>query len=281
MRGIDAARQRIILRVEPGRHGPSRRIDYLTAPAIQAYLVRGDAAAILPLGPTEAHVLHLPLGCDYLISLAVAELAAEQADALVLPPFSYSWPGATARLPGTLRLAPDLVHRALVGILEAAVAQGFRRLATVSAHGPDVATAMLAARHVFERTGCAVAVHHAVPGRGTTARERDLAGPALARDADEPGYGETSRLAAALDVLGLPATLIDAAAVGRGPVRGAPIDPALPEPARSGGAGFFFTDLSQHIPTPGSFAVQEGRAYLDAAAAAVTESLNALRVREG
>ncbi len=80
------------------RRVETRRLDYLTAPAVQEYLRRGDAA-ILALGPTEAHGLHAPLGCDYLISLATAELAARQADALVLPPFAYSWPGATAKLP--------------------------------------------------------------------------------------------------------------------------------------------------------------------------------------
>ena len=91
----------------------TRRLDYLTAPAVAEAAPRSDAA-ILPVGPTEAHGLHLPLGTDTLIALATAELAAERADALVLPPFAYSWPGATARLTGTLRLAPDLVVRVLV-----------------------------------------------------------------------------------------------------------------------------------------------------------------------
>jgi creatinine amidohydrolase/Fe(II)-dependent formamide hydrolase-like protein len=254
----------------------SRRIDYLTAPAIQEYLAGGDAA-ILPLGPTEAHGLHLPLGCDYLIAWATAELAAQEADALVLPPFSYSWPGATAHLPGTLRLPPDLVQEVIVGILEAAVAQGFRRLAVVCAHGPDVHTATVAARHAFERTGRSVAVHHAVPGRGTTPRERELAGAALDHDRDEPGYGETSRLMAALEILGLPPSLVDLEAIARGPVRGTPLPAALGEPIRSGGAGFFFTELSQHIPTPSSYSIEQGRAYLEAAATAVASSLAAMR----
>jgi hypothetical protein len=269
--GRPPGQQRIIRGVER-----TRRIDLLTAPAIQASLARGDAA-ILPLGPTEAHGLHLPLGCDCLIALATAELAAREADALVLPPFGYSWPGATAKLPGTLRLPPDLVQQILVAILESAVTQGFRRLAVVCAHGPDVHTATLAARYAFERTGRPVAVHHAVPGRGTTPRERELAEVALARERDEPGFGETSRLMAALEILGLPPELVDAGAIAAGPVRGTSLPAALVEPLRSGGAGFFFTELSQHIPTPGSYSVEDGRAYLEAAAAAIAASLAAMR----
>ena len=50
----------------------TRRLDYLTAPAVVDHLRRSDAA-ILPLGPTEAHGLHLPLGTDTLIALATAD----------------------------------------------------------------------------------------------------------------------------------------------------------------------------------------------------------------
>jgi creatinine amidohydrolase/Fe(II)-dependent formamide hydrolase-like protein len=254
----------------------TRRVDYLTGPAIQGYLARGDAA-ILAVGPTETHGLHLPLGCDYLISLATAELAAREADALVLPPFAYSWPGATAKLPGTMRLAPDLVQQVLVGILEGAIAQGFRRLAMVCAHGPDVHTATIVGRHVFERTGRPVAVHHASPGRGTTARERELGEAALQKDGENAGFGETSRLMAALEILRLPAALVDVEAIRRGPARGSPLPAALTEPMRAGGAGFFYTELSQHIPTPSGYSVEEGHAYLEAAAAAIAASLAAMR----
>jgi hypothetical protein len=261
---------------QPRQPAPaSRRIDYLTAPAINAFLERSDAA-ILPVGPTEAHGLHLPLGCDYLISLATAELAAREADALVLPPFSYSWPGATAKLPGTMRLSPDLVLSVIAGILDSAASQGFKRLAMVCAHGGDVPMATLAARWAFERCGVPVAVHHAVPGRGTTAREEALAEPALARDKEEPGYGETSRFIAALDVLGLPRELVAFDAIERGPTGPKTSASHLPAAARSAGAGFYFSELSQHIPTPASYSVEEGRAYLDATAAAIAESLAAM-----
>lgn len=253
--------------------GATRRLDLLTGPMVQEYLTRNDAA-ILAMGPTETHGLHLPLGCDYLISLATAELAARQADALVLPPFPFSWPGATARLPGTLSLPPELVIQVVIAILEAAAAQGFRRLAVICAHGPDVHVATVAGRRAFEKLGQPIAVHHAVPGRGTTPEEQTLGAPALSRDEADPGSGETARLRAALEILGLPDTLVD---LSQGPARGTPLPAALTMPMRAGGAGFYFTELSQHIPTSREHSVAEGRAYLEAAANAVAGSLASMR----
>src|SRR5688572_12110729 len=252
---------------------PGRRLDYMRAPDVQAYLARSDAA-ILAFGPTEAHGTHLPLGTDYLISLATAELAAQKADALVLPPFAYSWPGATARLPGTMRLSPDVVQRVLLSILGAAVGQGFRRLATVCAHGPDVHIATLVARQAFEELGVHVAAHHAVPGRGTTSRERELAEPLLAEDRADVGRGETSRLVVALEILGLPADLVDALAP---PAHGTPQPNALTEAMRSGGSGYWYSEISQHIATPRERRLDDARAYLEATASAIAESLDAMK----
>src|SRR5437870_8910456 len=85
-----------------------RRLDYITASEVEAFLARSDAA-IIPVGPTEAHGVHLPLGTDCLVAEAAAVLAADRADALIFPPFSYSWPGGTALLPGSIPFPVELV----------------------------------------------------------------------------------------------------------------------------------------------------------------------------
>ena len=48
-------------------------------------------------------------------------------------------------------------------------------------------------------------------------------------------------------------------------------------PGGAGGAGFFYDELPQHIPTPSRHDAAVGRAYLAAAAAAIADSLDALR----
>ena len=71
------------------------------------------------------------------------------------------------------------------------------------------------------------------------------------------------------------------ALLSRGPARGASQPAALREPMRAGGAGFFYHELPQHIPTPRRHDVAVGRAYLEAAAAAIADSLEALREAPG
>ena len=154
------------------------------------------------------------------------------------------------------------------------LAAGFRRLALVCAHGPDEHLGTLVGRHFFERTGRPVAVHHAVPFRGTTPRERELTQADAAAEREDPGQGETARLRAALEILDLPVDLVDAAAE---PAQGAPQPTALRDAMRRGGAGFYYAELPQHIPTPRRSDPAVGRAYLDATAAAIADSLAAMR----
>lgn len=49
--------------------------------------------AILPLGATEQHGHHLPLGVDIFLADHLAELVSEKTGAVVIPPmpFGYSW----------------------------------------------------------------------------------------------------------------------------------------------------------------------------------------------
>ena len=46
---------------------------------------------------------------------------------------------------------------------------------------------------------------------------------------------------------------------------------------RAGGAGFFYDELPQHIPSPRRHDGAVGRAYLEATAAAIVDSLGAMR----
>ena len=46
---------------------------------------------------------------------------------------------------------------------------------------------------------------------------------------------------------------------------------------RSGGAGFFYTEITQHIATPRNHSIGDGRAYLEATAGAIADSLAAMR----
>ena len=250
-----------------------RRLGYITAAEVESFLARSDAA-IIPVGPTEAHGVHLPLGCDCLVAEATAVLAAERADALIFPPFTYSWPGGTALLPGSVPFPAELVIEVLIALGKAAVAKGFRRIAFVSGHQPDTMVAALAARRLFEMTGVPVAFYDAWGTR--TPKLQELAEPLRARDREDKGAFETSLLAAAVQVLGL-----ERVAPVRMDLAAVPVVP-LPESQQRlnrGGAhvGRYYFDLSQHIPKPRELLVEQAAAFLHEAGATLAEALEALR----
>jgi creatinine amidohydrolase len=102
-------------------------------------LPRARAVAILPVGATEAHGPHLPLGTDVIIAEAMARRGAELlsgrgAHALVLPPLAYTAAGYAAGFAGTLSIRPDTVTALIVDIAAGLAGHGVRALAVANAH---------------------------------------------------------------------------------------------------------------------------------------------------
>jgi len=104
-----------------------------------AALDRARAVAIVPLGATEAHGPHLPLSTDVIIVDAMARagaarLAARGVTAVVLPTVALTPAPFAAAFPGTIDVRPATLVALLEDVADALAAQGFTRLALVSAH---------------------------------------------------------------------------------------------------------------------------------------------------
>lgn len=95
----------------------------------------GIDMAILPVGATEQHGLHLPTGVDSFCAEAVALGASARTGIPVLPVLSYGCSlGHSHKWPGTLSLRPETLASLvleLAGWLEQA---GFRRLLLLNGH---------------------------------------------------------------------------------------------------------------------------------------------------
>jgi creatinine amidohydrolase len=95
---------------------------------------------LLPLGATEPHGPHAPLGTDTLISVGICTRAAERlADdpgvrAVVLPPFPYGVTRYGAAFPGAVSIGEGTLRALLVEIAGSLAAQGFPRLVLVNSH---------------------------------------------------------------------------------------------------------------------------------------------------
>ena len=95
------------------------------------------ALVVIPIGATEQHAEHLPVGTDSLTSGRLSLMAAEACDILVLvaPTISVAFSPHHASWPGTLTLSlPTL--RALIGDITASIERvGFKRQLLVNGHG--------------------------------------------------------------------------------------------------------------------------------------------------
>lgn len=99
---------------------------------------RERAVAIVPVGATEAHGPHLPLGTDVIIAEAMARRGAERlsdrgAHALVLPPLAYTAAGYAAGFAGTVSIRPETVTALLVDIARGLAAH-VRAVIVANAH---------------------------------------------------------------------------------------------------------------------------------------------------
>ena len=95
----------------------------------------GVDLAILPVGAIEQHSHHLPIGTDWLSVQAVARLAAERLDALLLPAQPYGNSQEHQGFAGTIWLKPDTLARVVRDIIDSLVHHGIRRVVIVNGHG--------------------------------------------------------------------------------------------------------------------------------------------------
>lgn len=118
----------------------------------------------VPLGATEQHGPHLPLGTDTAIAAALAEgLAARRADVIVAPTLPVGASGEHTGFPGTLSLDHESLELALVELVRSADA--WAGVVLVNWHGGN-AEALAAATTRLEREGRSIVVGPALVAGG-------------------------------------------------------------------------------------------------------------------
>jgi creatinine amidohydrolase len=125
---------------------PERQHNYMAVRELSAMTwedVAGlDAArivAILPVGATEAHGPHLPLGTDVVIAEAMARagaarLAERGIEPLILPPIAFTPVPFAAAFPGTIGISPETLTATVRDLAASLGARGVRMLVLANAH---------------------------------------------------------------------------------------------------------------------------------------------------
>src|SRR3954464_9585494 len=150
----------------------------MASPAGLAELTTGAVdgrVVVVPLGATEQHGPHLPLGTDTTIAVALARGLARERDAVVAPALPYGSSGEHAGFAGTLSIGRDALVWVLVELVRSC---DYPRVLFVSAHGGNAEALAAAVRQLRDE------------GRAVWAWSPSFGGDAHA------GRGETSLLLA-------------------------------------------------------------------------------------
>jgi creatinine amidohydrolase len=117
---------------------PPVYLSELTYPAVER-LLAADPIVLLPIGATEAHGPHLPLGTDVYLSEELArrtqrELAALLLPSVIAPSLAYAVTEYGAAFAGTVSLPSPTARLLYSGVCRGLLRAGFRRICLLNSH---------------------------------------------------------------------------------------------------------------------------------------------------
>ncbi|MBX8633695.1 MAG: creatininase family protein [Candidatus Thermoplasmatota archaeon] len=110
--------------------------------------VKEDPVVFLPVGATEEHGSHLPLGSDTIQAREVCNLVAQRVNGIVLPALPYGVSTSLRDYPGTISISYQALYAVAKDILSELVRNGIRKIVVLSGHGAQ--THMSALRSACE-----------------------------------------------------------------------------------------------------------------------------------
>ena len=137
-------------------------LDEMTGPEIEAALQRTDTL-LLPVGATEAHGAHLPLGTDSFEARencrrAALRLAEMGCPVVIGPVIPFGVSSFHLDFAGTINLSAQTMISLLREICLSLHASGFRKFALVHGHDGNLPVMMVAAQEVVDQTSDAQAL---------------------------------------------------------------------------------------------------------------------------
>jgi len=125
-------------------------------PAVVAQYMRENPQLIIPVGTTEQHGPHLPLGCDTIIVERLADDLSREFGVLRAPTLEYGVNAATMNpFPGAASLSGKTLHRVMNDLIGSWEASGFMQFVIITAHGQEPhqeALCTIHTRHATVRT---------------------------------------------------------------------------------------------------------------------------------
>jgi len=114
--------------------GEALVLQEMTWPDVRDYLKNCDMV-IIPLGSTEQHGPHMPLGSDYYEALGMSKLISARTGVVVVPVLLAGYSEYHSGFPGTLSLKPETMEQVLFETVEMLIKYGFGRFLFFNYHG--------------------------------------------------------------------------------------------------------------------------------------------------
>lgn len=130
---------------------------------VQEYL-KGNDMVIIPLGSTEQHGPHLPLGTDFYEALGMSKMISARTGVIVAPVVQVGYSLYHSGFPGTLSLKPETFEQVLFETAQMLIRYGFRRIMFFNYHGGNNIVQQNAVHRINHETAAiAVAIGHGGP----------------------------------------------------------------------------------------------------------------------
>jgi len=129
------------------KHSDLSKVPY---PEAEKYFSYNDIV-VLPVGSTEQHGKHNPLGTDYLIAYRLALEAAKQTGVATLPPVPFGVSSHHRHFPGTIYVSEESFRNYIKDICLSLKEHGVRKIVIVNGHGGNLASLLEVARKLKQQ----------------------------------------------------------------------------------------------------------------------------------
>ena len=109
-------------------------MDKMTYDEVEDYLSSGKGIVVLPVGATETHGKHGPLGTDTFAAALVAGKVAEKINAILAPVLPYGMSDDQIDFRGTVTLQPTTLSLVVKELCENFIRDGFHIILVISGH---------------------------------------------------------------------------------------------------------------------------------------------------
>ena len=108
-------------------------IEFMTRTEVEKHLDKSPIM-ILPVGSTEQHGFHLPLGTDTILAKALAGRVAPKINSLIIPALYYGYSWVWHKIPGTITLEQEHFKTLLKDIIKSVETYGTKILIIINGH---------------------------------------------------------------------------------------------------------------------------------------------------